>query len=358
MPYSVSGIHYGLGGNANAKETLPVPFRYEASEDDTKLILYRDDVIIATHSERGTFLATEVKTGVGSFHLADSHSISSNGQNVGFLNEFSEVEGQKVLWSPCWQGLKQSGEVIDPTYRYMLDKVFVQRGVFPAANAPLPEYRDYSFSLSSATEGYVTYNTEVIVKKYDVDTAYSWPLAYKAFESGVEVLSMYLEKSDVSFISYDTLHYKMKWFFRYPFFINTGDVISLSLKDVNGTPVKCMAANSSATEPSRKIEIRPFRFFEIGWRGTPATLVINTSDVYVSAIPLVQEVDLRVKMLEDNNVLKITGKDGDVEVTLAEFTSQTAGDVITCKLKIPSRYKSILLQRTSGTGTIEFDITG
>jgi hypothetical protein len=358
MPYSVSGIHYGLGGNANTQALLPVPFRYESSEDGTKLVLLKDNVVIATQSERGTFLATEVRTGVGSFHLADSHSISSNGQNVGFLNEFSEVEGQKILWSPCFQGLKQSGEVIDPTYRYMLDKVFLQRGLFPLPDAAAPEYRDYAFSIPTATEGYVTYSSEVIVKKYDVDVVYSWPILYKAFESGTEVLSMYLEKSAITLTPYDSLHYKLKWVFRYPFFINTGDTISVSLKDFNGTSIKCMAANSSATEPSRRIEIRPFRFFEIGWRGTPSTLVLTDSSVYVSAIPLVPEVNLKVKMVDSGAVLKITGKDGLTETTLAQFTSQSAGDVITCKLKIPPRYKSILLQRTSGTGNIEFDITG
>ena len=72
-------------------------------------LLHGQWVNLDKSDEFGSTIVKSVKTGVGSVHLGDVHSMASAGENVVFKNEAS-----LVAWFPVWQGGSMDGSTVFP----------------------------------------------------------------------------------------------------------------------------------------------------------------------------------------------------------------------------------------------------
>lgn len=227
-----------------AKDSKGLPDNWEFIEGPDGVELWYAGTHISTQGKDGSWFRAEVRTGVGSFHLGDAHTMSSCGQNVGFLNEFGNAnEGDKIFWFPLWQGLSKNGNVRkDPTaLSWSAYANYEVNGAVNPARTDIP----YNFS--------TTITTNMAVTKVQIMSGenYSGNLSNIIISNGAEI---YRTELNTTCLNGQPVTFEYK----YPFFTRAGDVLTLQLVKEDGTYLKTWAGATDANIPYRKLYGRQF----------------------------------------------------------------------------------------------------
>lgn len=256
--------HLNEGGVPNAPD-----FAYEQTEEG--LLLKQGGNIIARQHQDGTWISESVSTGVGSFHLGEAHSVSSCGQNVGFMNEYDAVtDALKVFWFPVWQGIsKDGGSVSEPTALRFNAFTWVDVNGLPSAvRTDIP----YNFTTT------ITSNMAVFKVTVIPGEDYTGKLKNKILSGGAEIYSSTI---DAVCIRAQTLEIEYK----YPFFTRSGDALTLQLIKEDGTYLKTACGASNTNVPYRKLHGRTFTDMSllpaIDGSQADSGVVISSADKFV-----------------------------------------------------------------------------
>jgi hypothetical protein len=193
-----------------------------------------------------TFIRTAVKTGVGSFHLGEIHSIGSGGEDVVFVNEKTNL-----AWSPVWQGTSTDGlTVIKPSVR----KDGTVQDIYPLGlTHTTGTIRDYVTGLS------VAQNLKVFSVTFVPAENYSGKLNWRAmFDTDLIELSSFSQ--DVVL----TAGTPYKFQFKYPLSLRTTSGISTSrIIKADETPLRVYAATNDTAKAWRKLSVAFFTDEEV-----------------------------------------------------------------------------------------------
>jgi hypothetical protein len=193
-----------------------------------------------------TFIRTAVKTGVGSFHLGEIHSIGSGGEDVVFVNEKANI-----AWSPVWQGTSKDGlTVIKPSVR----KDGTVQDIYPLGlTHTTGAIQDYVTGLS------VAQNLKVFSVTFVPAENYSGKLTWRAvFDTDLAELSSFSQ--DVVL----TAGTPYKFQFKYPLSIRTTSGTSTSrIIKADETPLRVYAATNDTAKAWRKLSVAFFTDEEV-----------------------------------------------------------------------------------------------
>ncbi len=248
-----------------------------------ELELWKDGTKVSTQSPNGSWFKDNISTGVGSLHLGGdgssgiAHSISSCGQNVGFLNEFSRANtDDKLFFFPVWQGIESNGSgLATPS---VLEFGALQYDSYPNGQPATPDkIVPYLFNLD-ATSNSATFAVSIVTGE-----AYSGELT-NSINARVTSAEIYSVVSDVNFVAGQTITIK----YRYPFFVRTGDTLTLSLRKADGSPLLVRAGQTRLTEPYRSLRMRTFTDSGIakanGWTRLRWTITDTNGDLSSRAV--------------------------------------------------------------------------
>lgn len=186
-----------------------------------------------------TVISDSVKTGVGSLHLGDVHSVGSAAENVIFKNENTGVS-----WFPVWQGITTDGvTVTGPSSRIYQAKIASQPvGATAAASGQI----DYSFQTTFAS------NTSVFAVKIVAAETYTgkgfWSASYT---NGKEISYFPFEMNCVAGTIIDIP-------FKYPLDARSGAVVNVQITKADGSFLKVRASSTQPTQPWRELAVRVF----------------------------------------------------------------------------------------------------
>ncbi len=186
-----------------------------------------------------TTINDSVKTGVGSLHLGDVHSIGSAAENVIFKNENTGVS-----WFPVWQGVTTDGVTVTaPASRIYQAKIASQPvGATAASSGQI----DYSFQTTFAA------NTSVFAVKIVAAEAYTGKAYWSAsYTSGKEISYFSFDVTCVAGTIIDIP-------FKYPLDARNGAVVNVRITKVDGSFLKVRASSTQPAQPWRELTVRLF----------------------------------------------------------------------------------------------------
>ena len=205
-------------------------YEYKVNEDE-ELELWKGDKRVAMQSPEGSWFIDNIKTGTGSLHLGDLHSLGSGNENLVAVNHDSNI-----AWFPAWGGV-----TIDGATRYP-----VTARVHAARSATSPNGSivngsavDYKLQLSPTTD--LAFYYVEITPAEDYTGSLKWTVVRN---TGKEVASF-------SFDAQATIGTLLKIPFKYPLWVKSGQVFDISLTKEDGTLLKVRAGSTRQTEPWR-----------------------------------------------------------------------------------------------------------
>lgn len=318
----MSGYRAGRGGSGK----LPGDYEYKVN-DAGQLELWKGDEKVAMQSPDGSWFVDNISTGVGSLHLGGNesggvaHSISSCGQNVGFLNEFSRAnQDDKLFFFPSWQGMETDGSGLVPPS--VLDFGALQYDSYPNGQpAPPASVVPYQFNFD-AIDNFVTYAISIVTAE-----VYGGKLTLR-IKSRVTGAEIYSSESDFNFVSGQTVTVK----YRYPFFARTGDALTFELLKEDGSPLLVRAGQTRLSEPYRSLRMRTFTDRLVtgaaigdvkhSYRTTDHDGWVTTNGRAISSLSVTQRANLVAAGINWTSVPNTQGL-----VTMASSASYTVGSL-------------------------------
>lgn len=252
----MSKIGRGSGSGAG----VPSPFSYSVSAEG-KLQLRQDGLLIMEQSSDGTWVRTGLYTGASSIHLggdgssgSKSHTMTVGGQNVAFINEWSESGGSKVAFSPAWEGISCDGETILESST----RIYEPLSAYEPAGAPsnpndAANTRPCIYE-TTASENLVIFNLVVIAKEAYVGRIYANIESNFVDSDGSQLSGQYEE-----FMTTD--NGSLNFTFEKPYWLNIGDKLKISLLKEDGTPLQVLKGTTD--QPWRMHNARRFEFKQI-----------------------------------------------------------------------------------------------
>jgi hypothetical protein len=237
--FSLVGAVDALKGSAGG---LPSPYEYRTNVEG-KLQLFKGSVLIMEQDEFGAWIIDSVRTGTGSFHLGNAHSMSSVGQNVGFKNDYSTTtEANKLFFFPPWQAVSIDGQqVVDPTVlEFGSLAQTLPNGTVQSSDVL------YDFSIVAANNFAVFSITFVPSESYT-------GFLRNTIISGITNKEIYNTPLNVSLLAGQ--EYTM--LYKYPFFVRSGDSLTLKLIKSDNNPL-LVKSGTDTNIPWRRLSQRNF----------------------------------------------------------------------------------------------------
>lgn len=210
---------------------------------------------VQSSDEFETTLLNSVRTGVGSFHLGDLHTMSSAGENVIFKNQESGV-----CWFPAWQGVSPDGVTLyPPTVRtYSASEIDTPNGPTAASSGSVNANAELVYTDNRATFQASVKSAETFTGKV------RWNVEYI---DGVDVLSFLI---DISVIPDSVIMLP----FEVPLTARTGADIIATIKKLDGTFLQVRPSASMPTLPWFTMSTRQFSDSNI-WHAQNLSIIDN-----------------------------------------------------------------------------------
>lgn len=238
--------------------TLPAPYTFALDSSTGKLQLFNNGVLVSSQDENGTFISTDVTTGVGSFKLGEIHSMSSAGQNVVFVNNDSGI-----AWFPTWQAVSSDGVNIYEATTRVFEPLQLDTQPYGAVDAV--NITGFTALVNAPNNQ----NTAFFGFKVRAGENYNGPLTFTAslVPSGLEIIKTVFDATSwVAGSDYTLL-------LDYPLFINAGETVSVNIKKNNHQILQVHSQALSSTDPWAAVTYRHYADKKIFCSGDVVSII-------------------------------------------------------------------------------------
>jgi len=214
----------------------PLPDAWSVSVVNGNYTVSYNGTPVQQSSTMGTTLATSVTTGVGSFHLGQSHALGSSGENVVFKNN-----NTNVCWFPTWQGQSVDGTTLyTPSTRAFSAQTIVE----PVGSVNMSGVVSYANTYNLGANTSITNITIIPAETYNAG------ITWAVTTNNVQVAKIYMPAGCISGTPLTVP-------FDYPMDIRVGDVFVENFTKDDGTSLKCFS-DVNQIFPYQKLTYRTF----------------------------------------------------------------------------------------------------